>query len=389
MADGSDPDSGNLVCRLQEFFIRCLLDNFNCLQTDKDGSLIAHRQGAPSHGFGTVWGIDYEPTIISAALICPELAEQALKFIMDKTRPTSSYCKPNHSVPILCAPVVIAAALLKQTGDLEIFSRTPEMLNSLTGIMEEVLTYKHHDETLFSTYWSSDGLTGRRYDYGTNVKLFYAFKGLAYILDALGRDGSKYGKTAEEILVSIEKTMLVDGPFGTMLSGGTNLDSGDEGIFIKDNKAPYYDGEDTSTMLAPVYGVCREDYAPWVNYQRFGRSIFCENYQAETDLRTWFATPPLANDGTAVLASLSGAVSRNEMIDTGNTAVRYIDPVTGSLWWWPNGWKECRKLTRCSQGQGAWAWQYKTRWLGIETDALSRTLIINPRGLPVKIHIHP
>ncbi|MDR1446978.1 MAG: hypothetical protein LBI90_08805 [Treponema sp.] len=385
----SSPDSGDLTDRLGEFFIRCLLDNFNCLQTDREGNLIAHRQGAPSHGFGTVWGIDYEPTIISAAMICPELAERALVFLLDRTRPTASYCKPNHSVPILCAPVVIAAYLLRQTGDLGLFTRTPQIPDALTGIMEEILAYKHQDETLFATYWSSDGLTGRRYDYGTNVKLFYAFKGLAYILNALGRDGTKYDRTAGEILKSIEKTMLIDGPFGIMLSGGTNLDSGDEGMFIKDNRLPYYDGEDTSTMLAPVYGACEDDYAPLVNYQRFGRSIFCENYQAETDLRTWFAVPPLANDGTAVLASLSGAVSRNEMIDTGNTALRFIDPVTGSLWWWPNGWKEHRKLTRCSQGQGAWAWQYRSRWLGVETDALSHSLFINPKGLPSKLHIRP
>ncbi|MDR2480338.1 MAG: hypothetical protein LBD48_13660, partial [Treponema sp.] len=122
-AELSAAGNGDIVPRLQEFFIRCLLDNFNCLQTDKDGNLIAHRQGAPSHGFGTVWGIDYEPTIVSAAMICPEIAEQALKFLLDKTRPTSSYCKPNHSVPILCAPVVIAAALLRQTGDIEMFKR--------------------------------------------------------------------------------------------------------------------------------------------------------------------------------------------------------------------------------------------------------------------------
>jgi hypothetical protein len=322
-------------------------------------------------------------------MICPELAERALVFLLDRTRPTSSYCESNHSVPILCAPVVIAAYLLRQTGDLGLFTRTPEMLDALTGIMEEILGYKHHSETLFATYWSSDGLTGRQYDYGTNVKLFYAFKGLSYILNALGRDGTKYEKTAGEILASIEKTMLVDGPFGIMLSGGTNLDSGDKGMFIKDNKSPYYDGEDTSAMLAPVYGVCDDDYTPLVNYQRFGRSIFCENYQAETDLRTWFATPPLANDGTAVLSSLSGAVSRNEMIDAGNTVIRFIDPVTGSLWWWPSGWKERRKLTRCSQGQGAWAWHYRSRWIGIETDALTHTLTINPKGLPSKLHVHP
>jgi hypothetical protein len=380
-------DSGNISARMHEFFIRSLLDNFNCLQTDVNGNLLAHRQGAPSHGFGTIWGIDYEPTIISAAVICPEIAERALVFLLDKTRPMSSYCRPDHSVPILCAPVVIAAFLLRRTGDTGMFTRTPGMLDALTGIMEEITGFKHHDETLFSTYWSSDGLVGRRYDYGTNVKLYYAFKGIAYILESLGKDGKKYSDIAEGITVSIEKTMLIDGPFGKMLSGGTNLDTDDEGLYIKDNAVPYYDGEDTSSMLAPVYGACAGDYAPWVHYQRFGRSLFCENYQPETDLRSWYASAPLANDGTAILASVSGAVSRGEMMDTAVTAVKYIDRVTGSMFWWPSGPDECRKLTRCSQGQGAWAWQYENRWLGIEADAVSRTLTFSPGGLPDKLHI--
>ncbi|MDR1106318.1 MAG: hypothetical protein LBL44_08175 [Treponema sp.] len=382
-------DSGDIPARMHEFFIRCLLDNFNCLQTDANGNLLAHRQGAPSHGFGTIWGIDYEPTIVSAAILCPEIAERALVFLLDKTRPMSSYCKPDHSVPILCSPVVIAAFLLRRSGDTGMFTRTPGMLDALIGIMEEITGFKHHEETLFSTYWSSDGLTGRRYDYGTNVKLYYAFKGIAYILESLGKNGKKYSDIAEGITVSIEKTMLIDGPFGKMLSGGTNLDTDDEGLYIKDNNVPYYDGEDTSSMLAPVYGACADDYAPWVHYQRFGRSLFCENYQPEMDLRSWYASAPLANDGTAVLASVSGAVSRGEMADTAATAVNYIDRVTGSLFWWPSGPEECRKLTRCSQGQGAWAWQYESRWLGIEADAVSRTLTFSPKGLPDKLHIHP
>lgn len=388
-AELSAPESNDIPGRMHEFFIRCLFDNINCLQTDDSGNLIAHRQGAPSHGFGTIWGIDYEPTIISASILCPELAERALVFLLDRTRPMSSYCRPDHSVPILCSPVVIAAFLLRQTGDIGMFVRTPGMLDCLVGIMNEIIGFKHHGETLFSTYWSSDGLTGRRYDYGTNAKLYYAFKGLAFMLESLGKDGKKYSDIGDGILVSIDRTMIIDGPFGRMFSGGTNLDADDEGIFIKDNTLPYYDGEDTSSMLAPVYGACADDYTPWVNYQRFGRSLFCENYQPETDLRAWYATAPLAHDGTAVLASVSGSVSRREMMDTAETAVKYIDRSTGSLFWWPSGPEECRKLTRCSQGQGAWAWQYYSRWLGIEFDGVSRTLSFSPKGLPVKLHLYP
>jgi hypothetical protein len=384
---GSGED--DIIQRTQEFYIRCLLDNFNCIQTDVRGNLLAHRQGAPSHGYGTIWGIDLEPTIISVSIICPELAEQALIFFLDKTRPGSSFCKPNHSISILCAPVLIAAFMLRQTGDLGIFSRSPKMAESLISIMDEILEFKHNEECLFSTYWSSDGHVGRRYDYGVNIKLYYAFNGLAYILEVLGKDGKKYSDIAKGIVKSIARTMVVKGPFGLMLSGGTNLDTGDDGIFIKDNAFPYFDGEDTSTMLAPVYGACADDWEPWVNYQRFGRSLFCQNYQAETDVRSWFPHDGIALDGTAVLASVGGSVSRQEMIDTTRTAIGFIDPVTGSSFWWPSGPVECRKLTRCSQGHGAWVWYYRSRWLGLETNGVSRVLTFNPKGLPLKLRILP
>ncbi len=70
----------------RDIYIRCLLDNFNCLQTDAEGNLIAHWQGAPSHGYGTVWGIDVEPTAVSIVHICPELTRQVMLFFMRRSR---------------------------------------------------------------------------------------------------------------------------------------------------------------------------------------------------------------------------------------------------------------------------------------------------------------
>ena len=46
------------------------------LATDAAGRLLSHWQGAPSHGYGTVWGIDIEPTAVSIVHACPELARQ-------------------------------------------------------------------------------------------------------------------------------------------------------------------------------------------------------------------------------------------------------------------------------------------------------------------------
>ena len=98
-----------------ENHIRNLLDNFNCLQTDAEGNLTAHWQGAPYHGYGTVWGIDVEPTAVSVCQAVPELARQTMLFFLRRSHAPIGL--PEHSVPILVAPVIIARQWLQATGD--------------------------------------------------------------------------------------------------------------------------------------------------------------------------------------------------------------------------------------------------------------------------------
>jgi hypothetical protein len=61
------------------------------------------------------------------------------------------------------------------------------------------------------------------------------------------------------------------------------------------------------------------------------------------------------------------------------------DAVTGSAFWWPHGREYRRSLTRCSQGQGAWAWQYGEQWLGIKVDSLNHVFTFAPRGLLTRL----
>ena len=87
-------------------------------------------------------------------------------------------------------------------------------------------------------------------------------------------------------------------------------------------------------------------------------------------------------DGTGFFSRLGGCITPAEMkesIQIMRSSV--IDEVTGSIFWWPHGVEYKRSLTRCSQGQGAWAWQYIEQWLGLKVDRTSRTLTIAPSGL--------
>ena len=379
-------DSSEHARLARELYLRNLLDNFNCLQTDAQGNLIAHWQGAPSHGYGTVWGIDVEPTAVSIVHICPELTRQVLLFFMNRSRVPKG--TPDHSLPILVAPVIIARQWLQVSGDIAFLRDNPEVMQSLESIMDQVISLEADIAALFPSRYSSDGVVGRRYDYGTNVKVWYAFDSMAYLLNNLGRgvDAMPYAEKAHQIQLDIQRTMLADGPFGIQISGGTNLDM-DPGTFYLPETALYYDGEDTSSMLAPVYGLSDFSDSTWINYHRFARSLWHAGYDPEFDTLYWHPAEPAVLDGTAYFSRLAGSVTPTEMRE-GLDILRQtaIDDVTGSVFWWPHGVEYKRSLTRCSQGQGAWAWQFFQQWLGIKVDAPSKTIIFAPRGLITSIN---
>ncbi len=367
----------------RDIYVRSLFDNFNCLQTDGEGTLLAHWQGAPSHGYGTVWGIDVEPTAVSIAHLCPEMTWATLRFFMDRSRAPKG--TPDHSVPILVAPIIIARQWLQITGDVDKLVQNPDVMAALMSIVDDLMALKAPNEALFPSRYSSDGAVGRRYDYGTNVKVWYAFDSMALLARTLGNAemAATYKETADAIREAIGHTMIIEGPFGPQISGGTNLGE-DPGSFYLPEGIPYYDGEDTSSMLAPIYGMIGLTDEVWVNYHRFARSIWCPNFDFEFGALRWsprgFAGGAL--DGTGYFSRLAGSVTDEEMLEALGTLWHVAtDDVTGSVFWWPHGLEYKRSLTRCSQGQGAWAWQYLKQWLGLEVDADARTLTVAPRGL--------
>lgn len=181
---------------------------------------------------------------------------------------------------------------------------------------------------------------------------------------------------------AINKYMIVEGPFGAQISGGVNLGEND-GFYINDDIL-YYDGEDSGSALAPIYGIYDFDFMPWINYHRFARSLWCSNYDPELMSLYWFPWGGPV-DGTAYVSQLGGSITREELLTSFSNMIEKSCDATGSIFWWPLGLNKIRRITRCSQGQGAWVWQYLEQWLGIKIDGYAKTITVCPRGLLTNI----
>ena len=372
-------DCPEIVRESVEFHIRNMLDNFNCLQADYDGRLLIHWQGAPSHNFGRMWGIDVEPTAGSIMHILPQLGMKVIEYMVERNMPRYTPYH-DHSTPIYISPLILAGKYLEYTGDVEYFKENTYTTTKLEEIYNGLLACKHEKAALFSSRFSSDGLVMRKYDHGTNAKAYYALKAWGRILQALGRPAGH----VEELMAQMRKDislMIADGPFGKQISGGVNL--GEQGDFYMKDDLLYYDGEDSASCMAPVYGIYGYDYAPWQTYHLFAKSMFCTNYDPEMETIRWFPYGA-ALDGTAYISQVGGALTRPEMAEAMKSMFEKSVDDTGSLYWWPLGKNWRRRISRCSQGQGAWVWQYIQQWLGITLDGQANSLLFAPLGLPTE-----
>ncbi len=367
----------SLARKSRDIHIRNILDNFNCVQTDENGRVLVHWQGAPSHCFGRMWGIDVEPTTLSFLHILPEMGKRLIEYMADRNEPRYSEF-PEHSVPIMMAPLIMAGEYLHDTGDVEYFRENTYVKKRLDEIWEKIYRMRHNASSLVPSRFSSDGIVMRRYDHGTNVKFWYASRCYGDILTALEESADLVWDYMEKLKRGIEQYMVTEGPFGPQISGGTNL--GEQEEFYMNEDFCYYDGEDSSSVLAPVYGIWNYTYTPWKNYHRFARSIFCSNYDPEMDTLRWFPYGG-ALDGTAYISQAGGSITREEMRTSFANMISAAVDETGSLYWWPKAENKRRMIARCSQGQGAWVFQYIRQWLGIQINAEKKTLKIYPMGM--------
>lgn len=369
--------------KYSDMHIRFILDNFNCLSFNEQGDLLTNWQGAPSHSLSRLWGIDIEPDVVSVMYAVPEVGPRAIEYLVKRNAPRFSLYS-DHSIFFYIAPLLIAGKYLELTGDAAYFKKHPDVTAGLEEVYQGMLAHKHKEYALFTSHYASDLIVFKKYDYGANVQCYYALKSWCMILEVLGRDATEALQLLKQMPGDMAAHMEADGPFGKQITGGNNLEENQDRFYIPDD-IYYYGGEDTATVLAPLYGLYEFDYEPYVNLHRFARSMYITSYDPEfqTMRELHFGMNPSA---TGCTLRLGGSYTRKEMLKTLEILYDRLDE-TGSLFWWPRAYNKKRCLTRCSQGQGVWVQQSMEQWYGLRMDALHHTLTIKPQGLLSSYHL--
>lgn len=375
--DSGIREAEELGKKYSDMHIRFIIDNFNCLSFNEQGKLLTNWQGAPSHSLSRLWGIDIEPDIVSVMYAIPEVGPRAIEYLIERNAPRFSLYS-DHSIFFYIAPLLIAGKYLELTGDTEYFKNHSDVVNGLEKVYQGLMEHKHKEHALFTSHYASDLIVFKKYDYGANVQCYYALRSWGMILEILERDAAAVQQLLEQMPKDMAKYMEGDGPFGKQITGGNNLGENQDRFYIPD-EIYYYGGEDTATVLAPLYGLYEFEYEPYVNLHRFARSMYITSYDPEfqTMRELHFGMNPSA---TGCTLRLGGSYTREEMLKTLKILYDRLDE-TGSLFWWPRAYNKKRCLTRCSQGQGAWVQQSIEQWYGLRIDALHRILTIKPQGL--------
>ncbi|WP_230398440.1 hypothetical protein [Novisyntrophococcus fermenticellae] len=364
--------------KYRDMQFRFILDNFNCLSFGPSGKLLTNWQGAPSHSLSRLWGIDIEPDVVSVMYVIPEVGRSALEYLSKRNTPRFSLYS-DHSMFFYVSPLVIAGKYLEMTGDEAYFRENEGVTARLEEFYQGMKKHKHPEHALFSSRYASDLIVFKKYDYGANVKCFYALKGYRSVLKAIGRKTEEVDAILRQMPVDMAEYMEGDGPFGRQITGGNNMQENREDRFYVGDDLYYYGGEDTATVMAPLYGLYDTDYDAYVNLHRYARSVLITNYDPEfqTMRELHFGMNPSA---TGCTLRLGGSYTRKEMQDSLKLMYERLDE-TGSLFWWPRAVNKKRCLTRCSQGQGAWIQQSMEQWLGLRLQGVEKVLTIRPQGL--------
>ncbi|GGG13061.1 glycoside hydrolase [Paenibacillus albidus] len=395
-----------------EFYERAILQCFGSLAMDSRGGLVGANWGtSPTTQF--TWNKDMFYSLLPFYTAEPELFQQGMLWFLEHgIRPPGNRYEGGiaHSLSNSLSSIVMAGLYYLNTGDKQLFLDRPELHERICSLLEEtLLTRKEEDPWLFPSVWLSDAYSLGDYHTGSNVIVWTAFFHYARVVEEVFGDpagAERYRIIAGKIRDDLEQLATTEGPFGTQYTEGIST-AGDK---LKDNADKYtgkyadfgmqfiwnltdngqinllhHDGEESDTILMPLYGYTPYDNETYRHYMQFSLSPHNPTYNPESRGIQWgdhsACTFPGYMSGMGMItdaASMSGE-------DGYFTQIRKLTDADGSLWWWPynNGalygdvvrHNNCGK---CGWASGVFAGLFVSQILGLTYNASARQLTFRP-----------
>lgn len=395
-----------------EFYERAILQCFGSLAMDSQGGIAGANWGtSPTTQF--TWNKDMYYALLPFHTAEPELFKQGMLWFLEHgVRPPGNRYKGGitHSLSNSLSSVVMAGLYYLTTGDKQLFLDQPDLHEQVCSLLEEtLLTRKEEDLWLFPSVWLSDAYSLGDYHTGSNVMAWAAFFHYARVLEDVFGDtdeAARYRTIAGRIKADLERLATTAGPFGLQYSEGISHLSDR----LKDNAEKYtgtyadfgmqfiwnltengqinllhHDGEESDTILMPLYGYTPYDNETYRHYMQFSLSPHNPTYNPESRGIQWgdhsACTFPGYMSGMGMItdaASMSGE-------DGYFTEIRKLTDADGSLWWWPynNGalygdvvrHNNCGK---CGWASGVFGGLFVSQILGLTYDAPVRKLTFRP-----------
>lgn len=395
-----------------EFYERALLQCIGSLAMDSQDTLTGANWGtSPTTQF--TWNKDMYYSLLPFHTAEPELFRQGMVwFLKHGVRlPGNRYEGGiTHSLSNSLSSVVMAGLYYRSTGDKQLFLDQPEIHESICNLLEAMLLTRKEDEPwLYPSVWLSDAYSLGDYHTGSNVIAWTALFHYARIVEEVFSDtarAERYRTIAGRIREDLEQLATAQGPFGRQYTEGISRSGNKLKNSIKKYTGKYkdfgmqfiwnlveegqinllhHDGEESDTILMPLYGYTSYDNETYKHYMQFSLSPHNPTYNPESRGIQWgdhsACTFPGYMNGMGMItdsASLSGE-------DGYLTRIRQLTDADGSLWWWPynNGaaygdvvrHNNCGK---CGWASGVYTGLFVSDILGLAYDAPSRQLSFRP-----------
>lgn len=395
-----------------EFHERALLQCLGSIAMNHNDSVIGSNWGTyPVTEF--TWTKDMYYSLLPFHVFEPKLFKQGMLWFLEHgVRPQGNRYTGgiSHSLSNSLSSVVMAGLYYQSTGDKQFFLDNPDIDMRLRQLLEETTgTCKQDGPWLFPSVWLSDAYSLGDYHTGSNVVTWAAFHHYARIVREVFGDtqtAERYQTLASKIKLDLRRFNTLEGPFGLQYVEGTSA----KGDFLRSDTGKYkgkyadfgmqfigfltkdgfidlfhHDGEESDTILMPVYGYASYDDPVYRHYMQFSLSPHNPTYNPESKGIQWgdhaACTFPGYMSGLGMIKdfdSLSGPEGYF-------TEVRKLTDVDGSLWWWPylNGARygdvvRHHNCGKCGWASGVYSALFVSQILGVVYDAPAKLLSFRP-----------